>query len=106
MDYKFPIAIENLLPVDIARIINCQLFQKEQFDEVINEINTIEDIIDLKECIDDDDVEDEYIIVFDYLKEYKKPEYIYNRILFESCYLEDTIMRDTDTDISSDEYSD
>ena len=39
MDYRFPIAIENLLPVDIARIINCQLFQKEQFDDVINELN-------------------------------------------------------------------
>jgi len=94
------------LPVDISRIINCLLFEKEKFDEVIKEINTNEDIINLKECIDDDDVEDEYIILFDYLKEYKKPENIYRYILFESCYLEDVMMSNIYSDISSDEDSD
>lgn len=35
----FPIAIENLLPVEISRIINCQLFEKEKFDVVIIELD-------------------------------------------------------------------
>lgn len=36
---KYPCAIENFLTVDIARIINCQLFEKEKFDEIILGLN-------------------------------------------------------------------
>jgi len=81
MDYKFPMAIENLLPVDISRIINCQLFQKEKFDDVINEIDTLEVMKKIKECVEYDDIDDEdieflYKHFFNFLKIYKTPEYI------------------------------
>ena len=96
MNHRFPIAIENLLPVDIARIINCQLFQKEQFDEVINEINTMDELDDIKISSEFDDFEEEFKLIykdlFYFLKIYKTPEYHYNSMLLESCLMEDSMI--------------